>query len=123
MGKKNYLASNSWPTDVVLIDNDIFTIYSGEPPLNKLRGIENNQPCWIDSPIQAPKLKAESEKLQRLSEIATTIAPLQDAVELGIATPNETLRYEQWRTYRVLLNRLDISKAPDIEWPDRPAEL
>ncbi|WP_161598542.1 tail fiber assembly protein, partial [Yersinia bercovieri] len=25
-----------------------------------------------------------------------------------------------WKTYRVLLNRIDTSKAPDIEWPVAP---
>ncbi|HAX3031324.1 TPA: tail fiber assembly protein [Escherichia albertii] len=25
-----------------------------------------------------------------------------------------------WKTYRVLLNRVDTSVAPDIEWPVKP---
>lgn len=25
-----------------------------------------------------------------------------------------------WKKYRVLLNRADISKAPDIAWPESP---
>ncbi|WP_208907139.1 tail fiber assembly protein, partial [Enterobacter cloacae] len=25
-----------------------------------------------------------------------------------------------WKKYRVLLNRVDTSKAPDIEWPEKP---
>ncbi|EOA1639273.1 tail fiber assembly protein, partial [Escherichia coli] len=27
-----------------------------------------------------------------------------------------------WKKYRVLLNRVDTSTAPDIEWPTSPAE-
>ncbi|EAC2055361.1 tail fiber assembly protein [Escherichia coli] len=27
-----------------------------------------------------------------------------------------------WKTYRVLMNRVDTSIAPDIEWPISPAE-
>ncbi|EOU6101995.1 tail fiber assembly protein, partial [Escherichia coli] len=27
-----------------------------------------------------------------------------------------------WNKYRVLLNRVDTSTAPDIEWPTSPAE-
>ncbi|KIE64605.1 tail fiber assembly protein [Escherichia coli] len=27
---------------------------------------------------------------------------------------------EAWKKYRVLLNRVDTSTAPDIEWPEIP---
>ncbi|WP_163823132.1 tail fiber assembly protein, partial [Proteus mirabilis] len=27
---------------------------------------------------------------------------------------------QKWKKYRVLLNRVDISTAPDIEWPQKP---
>ena len=49
------------------------------------------------------------------------IAPLQDAVDLEIATEEETSLLEAWKKYRVLLNRVDTSVAPDIEWPTIPA--
>ncbi|HBA9999127.1 TPA: tail fiber assembly protein, partial [Escherichia coli] len=45
---------------------------------------------------------------------------LQDAVDLEIATEKETLLLEAWKKYRVLLNRVDTSTAPDIEWPALP---
>ncbi|EOM4877586.1 tail fiber assembly protein, partial [Escherichia coli] len=50
------------------------------------------------------------------------IAPLQDAVELELATEEENSLLEAWKKYRVLLNRVDTSVAPDIEWPTSPAE-
>ncbi|EMG9853476.1 tail fiber assembly protein, partial [Escherichia coli] len=28
---------------------------------------------------------------------------------------------EAWKKYRVLLNRIDTSTAPDIEWPEIPS--
>ncbi|HBB1352433.1 TPA: tail fiber assembly protein [Escherichia coli] len=48
------------------------------------------------------------------------IAPLQDAVDLEIATEEERSLLEAWNKYRVLLNRVDTSTAPDIEWPANP---
>ncbi len=74
---------------------------------------------------------AEAEKLFRIREAEETknslmqvasehIAPLQDAVDLEIATEEETLLLEAWKKYRVLLNRVDTSTAPDIEWPEEP---
>ncbi|EHW2673299.1 TPA: tail fiber assembly protein, partial [Escherichia coli] len=49
-------------------------------------------------------------------------APLQDAADLEIVIEEETSLREAWKKYRVLLNRVDTSAAPDIEWPTSPAE-
>ncbi|MBB7069510.1 tail fiber assembly protein [Escherichia coli] len=49
-------------------------------------------------------------------------APLQDAVDLEIATDEETSLLAAWKKYRVLVNRVDTSVAQDIEWPTSPAE-
>ncbi|HIE3872275.1 TPA: tail fiber assembly protein, partial [Enterobacter roggenkampii] len=38
----------------------------------------------------------------------------------GIATAGETAALTEWKRYRVLLMRVDISKAPDINWPETP---
>ncbi len=38
----------------------------------------------------------------------------QDAADLEIATEEETSLLEAWKKYRVLLNRVDTSTAPDI---------
>jgi hypothetical protein len=65
--------------------------------------------------------QAEAKKTKLLTAAAAAIAPLQDAVELGIATDEEAALLTAWKKYRVLLNRVDTSKAPDIEWPERPA--
>ncbi|HGH8121163.1 TPA: tail fiber assembly protein, partial [Enterobacter kobei] len=56
-----------------------------------------------------------------LSVASSKINWLQDAAELGIATEDESAELLEWRKYRVLLMRVDISKAPDINWPEIPA--
>ncbi|HBA9565459.1 TPA: tail fiber assembly protein [Escherichia coli] len=53
--------------------------------------------------------------------VSEHIAPFQDAADLEMATEEETSLMEAWKKYRVLLNRVDISVAPDIEWPTIPA--
>ncbi len=74
---------------------------------------------------------AEAEKLFRIREAEETknslmqaanehIAPLQDAVDLEIATEEENSLLEAWKKYRVLLNRVNTTTAPDIEWPVAP---
>ncbi|EOF9310471.1 tail fiber assembly protein [Enterobacter cloacae] len=64
--------------------------------------------------------KAETERQSLLAFAAQSIAPLQDAVDLGIATESESMLLVEWKKYRVLINRIDTSKAPDIEWPQKP---
>lgn len=56
-----------------------------------------------------------------LAAAANAIAPLQDAVDLDMATEDETTLLAAWRKYRVLLSRIDASTAPDIVWPVAPA--
>ncbi|WP_406704889.1 tail fiber assembly protein [Sodalis sp.] len=64
--------------------------------------------------------KATWEKDNLLDKAARVIAPLQDAVDLDIATEAEKSALLAWKKYRVLLNRVDISTAPDIDWPEPP---
>lgn len=64
--------------------------------------------------IASSRLAAETDEASRV------IAPLQDAVDISIATDAEIVRLAEWKRYRVELSRIDTSKAPDIEWPVRP---
>ncbi|AJC68112.1 tail fiber assembly protein [Dickeya zeae] len=77
--------------------------------------------------INAPQLtssqavaNAQAMKSKLLSDAALVIAPFQDAVDLGMATDREVTLLAEWRNYRVLLNRVDTSTAPDITWPATP---
>ncbi|WP_272666730.1 tail fiber assembly protein [Providencia sp. PROV069] len=63
---------------------------------------------------------ASQQKKLLLEEATAAIAPLQDAVDLGIATGEEREPLIKWKEYRVLLNRVDTSLAPDIDWPEKP---
>ncbi|HAZ3163179.1 TPA: tail fiber assembly protein [Escherichia coli] len=48
------------------------------------------------------------------------MALLQDVVDPEIATEEEKSLLAAWKTYRVLLNRVDTSTTPDIERPALP---
>ena len=60
---------------------------------------------------------AESEKLRLRAIADSEIAWLQDAVDTGIATKQETVSLAAWKKYRILLMRVDTSKP---EWPPSP---
>ncbi|HDO8218709.1 TPA: tail fiber assembly protein, partial [Salmonella enterica subsp. enterica serovar Concord] len=70
----------------------------------------------VYSPEELRK-KAEAEKVRRLAEAESAIAPLARAIKLKIATDEEFKRLEAWELYSVMVNRVDTS-APD--WPDIP---
>lgn len=65
--------------------------------------------------------QAETRRGELLVEASDIIAPLQDASDLGIAADEEAAMLLLWKRYRVMLNRLDLSLSPEIEWPERPA--
>lgn len=66
------------------------------------------------------KQLSERERNELITASSLKIAPLQDAVDLGMATEEEKESLLEWKKYRVLLNRVDVSKAPEIDWPEPP---
>ncbi|EIO9269216.1 tail fiber assembly protein [Salmonella enterica] len=76
--------------------------------------------AWVkdEAAETAARLReAEGTKSRLLQMAAEKIAPLQDAVDLEIATDDEKVQLEEWKKYRVLVNRVDTTN-PD--WPDVP---
>ena len=64
--------------------------------------------------------QASTKKNQLLAEATTQISYLQDAVDSQIASEQESQLLSEWKKYRVLVNRIDIEQAPNIEWPNQP---
>lgn len=81
--------------------------------------------AWaLNAPAQAAAGAAQV-KQQRdvaLREAATRIAPLQDAVDLGLATAEEAGLLSQWKAYRVQLSRIEQQAGfpLSVEWPPAP---
>ncbi|WP_426576663.1 tail fiber assembly protein [Xenorhabdus stockiae] len=73
-------------------------------------------------PLTSEQLQeqAEYEKLDRIRDAKDKIDIWQDAVDLDMATKEEKAVLLKWKKYRVLLNRVDCSTAPDIVWPELP---
>lgn len=65
-------------------------------------------------------LEAKNKRTELMDAENVQVAPLQDAVELGIATEKEIAAYNEWRKYRVTLMRINTSAAPNIVWPKPP---
>lgn len=97
-----------------------WTLLAPQTPYDKWDGKK-----WVtdkDAQHAAEVVTAEAKKSQLLSEAATAISPLQDAVDTDMATDSEKAQLTAWKSYRVLLSRVDTDKAPDIAWPSPPTE-
>ncbi|MCW7548509.1 tail fiber assembly protein [Photorhabdus sp. APURE] len=123
--EQNYIASGSLPDDIIEVGIDVYQEYAANNvPEGKYRiAGQNGLPEWADIPPptrEELQQYVESKKQQFILEASQQIAPLQDAVDLGIATKEEEMALSVWKKYRVMLNRVNISQASDIEWPEQP---
>jgi hypothetical protein len=81
---------------------------------------------WVtDNEALAAAAAAEvtTERDERLRYAATRIAPLQDAVDLGVASDAEVERLRLWKVYRVQLSRIEQQEGfpLSVEWPAAPS--
>lgn len=74
----------------------------------------------IEAENLAKRQKLESIKQQKLFDATQIVTPLQDAVDLDMATEEEKNRLTAWKKYRVLVNRIDTSTIDNIVWPVIP---
>lgn len=94
------------------------TLYEPATPYDKWNGER-----WVtDDAAQkaAEVVAANATKAVLMKSASEQIIPLQDAVDLDMATDDEKASFNEWRKYRVLLTRVDTNTAPDITWPDMP---
>ncbi|WBM73007.1 tail fiber assembly protein (plasmid) [Buttiauxella sp. WJP83] len=107
--------------------NVVDVIQADEFPFSSVDEIYQDNYKFIDGQVvktetshEALVEQAEAERSLRLKVAGDAISPLQDAVDLDIATDIEIAMLNAWKKYRVLLNRVDTETAPDISWPNEP---
>ncbi|OKP02632.1 tail fiber assembly protein [Xenorhabdus eapokensis] len=114
----------NYPADLKPISNDLHNqLLDGQANGKRITADVDGFPILVDPPPPTPEQlqqRAESQKRYLMSHASGKIAPLQDAVDLDMATDAEKSALTKWRKYRVLLNRVDCSTAPDIQWPEQP---
>ncbi|HHH0822897.1 TPA: tail fiber assembly protein [Yersinia enterocolitica] len=119
-GKVAYSTETGQQEEVTEIGGlpDYLTLYAPQTAYDKWGGKK-----WVtdkDAQKDAEIQHAEYTKSQLLSEATAKIAPLQDAVDTDMATDDEKSLLTAWKTYRVLLSRINTSKGADISWPNQP---
>ena len=79
----------------------------------------------VPEPPEPPPLSAADARTRRealLAQAALRIAPLEDAIDLDLETPEDIEALTAWKQYRVELSRIEQQASfPDaIEWPVAP---
>ncbi|CAD7563322.1 Putative tail fiber assembly protein p37 [Citrobacter europaeus] len=124
--KESYEKAGTWPVNGADVDDETMAIYTGVAPQGKILGSDKEgKPVWVNiPPLSAEQqiVQAEQKRTTLRSIADKEIAWRQDAVDSGIATEGETVALSEWKKYRVLLMRVDCSKAPDISWPEPPKD-
>jgi hypothetical protein len=112
------------PDDLQEVSTEEHDEFTGANPEGKIP-FYNKKMIWIDAPpVQySPEQltsRAEQKKLLLMFTANNLITPLQDSVDLNIATEAEIAKLANWKKYRVELSRIDTNLAPDIDWPTPP---
>lgn len=119
----DYVNAGTLPSDIIEVDSEIYDEFS-QFKIGKIRvPNEKGMPSWGSKPKPSQKALiaiATEKKSELLLRSSDEIAPLQDAIDLNIATDKELMLLNAWKQYRVDLNRIDTATAPDITWPEKP---
>lgn len=67
--------------------------------------------------------QAEAKKTRLLAEATPRISWLEDAQNDGDISADEEKELATLRAYRTELRRLDLTGAPDINWPEVPGDV
>jgi len=85
--------------------------------------IEEDDPRYLDyveSTTLNQRQRAELKRDELLQVAAIRIAPLQDAIEVGMSTPEMISRLTAWKKYRIALSEIEIG-ASNVDWPETPS--
>lgn len=119
-GKIAYSTTNQQPTQIMELGElaEGFTFTAPTSPFDEWNGKK-----WVKSKEKEKQHaidEAQSQKSSQMADSNEAISMLNDAIELDIATDEEKELLRKWKTYRVLLSRIDPTQAPDIDWPVAP---
>lgn len=116
--------NDSIPDDAVEISHETYDeMFKGQATGKVITTGVDGQPVLQDKPLpsQAELVSVAEQKKNALRAASDAeISWRQDAVDAWMATDEEATALTGWKKYRVLLMRVDASKAPDIEWPPLP---
>lgn len=120
--RERYESAGAWPVNAIGVEDSVFSIFTGKPPVGKVRGALNGNPAWLDIPeLTAEQITAaaNSRKAQLISEATQVIAPMKDASDGGYIDDVDKPKLVEWQKYRYALTKVDTTNPV---WPEQPTE-
>lgn len=123
--KADYEAAGTWPEHGKEVSSEVYFSFAPEnAPEGKMRGSDKKgNPCWVDIPPLTIKEQieiAEYKKQKLIAEVHTETEMLRVKLALKRIKPDEEVRLIAWLDYLDLLEAVDTSTGPDIDWPQKP---
>jgi len=124
--KANYQSEGAWPDDVTDVSFEVFSEFSGIPPERKIRvPSKDGLPIWQDiPPLTKEQIIALADR-----EIGCRINHANDYMNnkqwpgkaaIGRLKGDDLAQYNLWLDYLDALEEVDISDAPNVNWPSLP---
>ncbi|RAX01886.1 MULTISPECIES: tail fiber assembly protein [unclassified Photorhabdus] len=119
-GKTAYDTLTRAPTEITEIGELPDTLTFKKPPTDF--DTWNGKEWVVDKDLLKSHQINEAKQQQAalLQQANETLSLLQDSVDLEVATDSEKAALLEWKKYRVLLTRVDVNQAPDVQWPEVP---
>ncbi|WP_250215244.1 tail fiber assembly protein [Escherichia coli] len=124
--KENYQSEGTWPDDVIKISFEVFSEFSGTPPEGMIRMVgKDGLPEWQPIPPLTKEQLAVLAEEAKQNRIATANDYMNSKqwpgkAAIGRLNGGELEQYNLWLDYLDALDVVDISSAPDINWPATP---
>ncbi|HCB1466379.1 TPA: tail fiber assembly protein [Citrobacter freundii] len=119
--KREYESGAGWPEDAIPVtDSDYKALFDAQGKGKIIKPDDNGYPV-ASEPVIDYVATAEAERTSRMSALTLRINSLVEAQDDGDIADAELAELTALREYRTKLRRLDVSNAPDVEWPSYPA--
>ncbi|HCU2394894.1 tail fiber assembly protein [Morganella morganii] len=110
-------------SDAIDVDDDVYLEFIN-PPSGKVRVAgKDGLPAWEDIPPPTKEQlveQAEAKKQSLIAEVNMETEMLRAKLALGRIKDDEKALLNAWLDYLDLLEAVDTSTAPDIDWPQKP---
>lgn len=110
-------------SDAVEVEDSVYLEFINPPDgMIRVPG-DDGLPAWgkIPPPTKEQLIEqAEAEKQRRIDEVHTETEMLRAKLALKRIRPDEEAMLIAWLDYLDLLEAIDTTIAPDIDWPQKP---
>ncbi|WP_229038570.1 tail fiber assembly protein [Salmonella enterica] len=116
--KESYELAGTWPkAGVEVTEEEHKALMDGQSTGKVVSADSEGKPVLADIEIDYVAL-ATAERDRRMAAVTARINELVEAQDDGDITDAEQQELAALRDSRTKLRRLDLTKAPDIDWPD-----